>query len=77
VDAKSQIQALDRAVPVLPMQPGSTTCFVALDIATGQVNAALKQRHSHQEFLAFLKQIERTYRLVVDQATGSPSSCTW
>jgi hypothetical protein len=34
--------------------------FAALDIATGQVTAALKPRHRHQEFLAFLKQIERT-----------------
>jgi transposase len=80
-DEKSQIQALDRTVPILPMQPGlierrshdyyrhgTTTLFAALDIATGQVTAALKPRHRHQEFLAFLKQIERTYRSVVDEA---------
>jgi GrpB-like predicted nucleotidyltransferase (UPF0157 family) len=42
-----------------------------LDIATGQVTAALKPRHRHQEFLAFLKQIERAYRSVVD-AEGEP-----
>jgi transposase len=85
VDEKSQIQALDRTVPVLPMQPGlierrshdyyrhgTTTLFAALDIATGQVTAALKQRHRHQEFLAFLKQIERTYRHVLDEVTGEP-----
>ena len=41
---------------------GTTTLFAALDIATGQVTAALKPKHRHQEFLAFLKQIERTYR---------------
>jgi transposase len=84
VDEKSQIQALDRTVPVLPMQPGlierrshdyfrhgTSTLFAALDIATGQVTAALKPRHRHQEFLAFLKQIERVYRHVVD-AEGEP-----
>ena len=84
VDEKSQIQALDRTVPVLPMQPGlierrshdyyrhgTSTLFAALDIATGQVTAALKPRHRHQEFLAFLKQIERTYRDVAD-ADGVP-----
>ena len=79
VDEKSQIQALDRTVPILPMQEGrierrshdyyrhgTSTLFAALDIATGQVTAALKRRHRHQEFLAFLKQIERAYRDVVD-----------
>lgn len=84
VDEKSQIQALDRTVPILPMQEGrierrshdyyrhgTTTLFAALDIATGQVTAALKPRHRHQEFLAFLKQVERTYRHVVD-ADGEP-----
>src|SRR4051812_6641279 len=73
VDEKSQIQPLDRTVPILPMQEGrierrssdyyrhgTSTLFAALDIATGQVTAALK------EFLAFLKQIERAYRDVVD-----------
>jgi len=81
VDEKSQIQALDRTMPVLPMQPGlierrshdyvrhgTTTLFAALEIATGQVTAALKPRHRNQEFLAFLKQIERSYRDVVDEA---------
>lgn len=79
VDEKSQIQALDRTVPILPMQEGrierrshdyyrhgTTTLFAALDIATGQVTAALKPKHRHQEFLAFLKQIERTHRGVHD-----------
>ncbi|HXH78938.1 IS630 family transposase [Nocardioides sp.] len=84
VDEKSQIQALDRTVPILPMQEGrierrshdyyrhgTSTLFAALDIATGQVTAALKPRHRHQEFLAFLKQIERTYRHVLD-SDGDP-----
>jgi len=80
VDEKSQIQALDRTVPILPMQEGrierrshdyyrhgTSTLFAALEIATGQVTAALKPRHRHQEFLAFLAQIERAYRHVVDE----------
>ena len=84
VDEKSQIQALDRTAPMLPMQPGqierrthdykrhgTTTLFAALEIATGQVTAAVKPRHRHQEFLAFLKQIERAYRHEVD-ADGNP-----
>src|SRR3954449_2963189 len=84
VDEKSQIQALDRTVPILPMQQGrierrssdyyrhgTSTLFAALDIATGQVTAALKPKHRHQEFLAFLKQIQRAYRDVVDD-DGNP-----
>src|SRR3954451_14184866 len=84
VDETSQIQTLDRTVPILPMQQGrierrssdyyrhgTSTLFAALDIATGQVTAALKPKHRHQEFLAFLKQIERAYRDVVDD-DGNP-----
>ena len=71
VDEKTQVQALDRTVPILPMQEGrierrshdyyrhgTSTLFAALDIATGQVTAALKPRHRHQEWLAFLKLIK-------------------
>jgi len=74
VDEKSQIQALDRTQKMLPMQPGfperrthdyvrhgTTTLFAALEVATGKVTAAVKPRHRHQEFLAFLKQIARAY----------------
>src|SRR5450759_4672930 len=74
VDEKSQIQALDRAQKMLPMQPGlaerrshdyvrhgTTTLFAALEIATGTVTGACKPRHRHQEFLAFLKQVARAY----------------
>lgn len=74
VDEKSQIQALDRTAPTLPMQPGraaswthdyrrhgTTTLFAALEIATGKVTAACKPRHRHQEFLAFCKQVARAY----------------
>jgi transposase len=74
VDEKSQIQALDRTAPILPLQPGlperrtadyirhgTTTLFAALEIATGKVTAACQPRHRHQEFLRFLKQVARTY----------------
>ena len=74
VDEKSQIQALDRTAPMLPMQPGlperrthdyvrhgTTTLFAALEIATGKVTGACKPRHRHQEFLRFLKQVAQTY----------------
>jgi len=84
VDEKSQIQALDRTTPILPMQEGRIECrwhdyyrhgttplFAALDTATGEVTAALKPRHRHQEFLAFLKHIERAYRDALD-ADGQP-----
>ena len=68
VDEKSQIQALNRTQPVLPMglgyvegvthdyvRNGTTTLFAALDIASGNVLAECKPRHRHQEFLGFSK----------------------
>jgi putative transposase len=71
VDEKSQIQALDRTQPVLPMglgyaegvthdyvRHGTTTLFAALDIATGEVLTQCKARHRHQEFLQFLREID-------------------
>jgi putative transposase len=71
VDEKSQIQALDRRQPVLPIglgyvegithqyvRHGTLTLFAALDLATGEVIAQCKKRHRHQEFLQFLKHIE-------------------
>jgi transposase len=74
VDEKSQIQALDRTAPMLPMQPGlperrtadyvrhgTTTLFAALEIATGTVTAACQPRHRHQEFLRFVKQVAKAY----------------
>jgi transposase len=74
VDEKSQIQALDRTAPILPLQPGlaerrshdyvrhgTSTLFAALEITTGKVTGACKPRHRNQEFLAFLKQIARAY----------------
>ena len=50
---------------------GTTTLFAALEIATGKVTAAVRPRHRHQEFLAFLKQVERGYRHVLDDQ-GNP-----
>ena len=71
VDEKSQIQALDRTQPLLPMglgyvegvthdyiRHGTTTLFAALDTATGQVLTSCKNRHRHQEYLQFLKQVD-------------------
>jgi putative transposase len=71
VDEKSQIQALDRTQPMLPMglgylegvthdyvRHGTTTLFAALDIATGQVLTSCKKRHRHQEYLQFLNQVD-------------------
>jgi putative transposase len=70
VDEKSQIQALNRTQPLLPMglgyvegvthdyvRHGTTTLFAALDIATGQVLTRCKRRHRHQEYLDFLKHV--------------------
>ena len=74
LDEKSQIQALDRTQPILPMRPGqverqthdyvrngTTTLFAALEVATGRVVDACLPRHRHQEFLRFLKQVAKAY----------------
>jgi transposase len=71
-DEKSQIQALDRTQPSLPMKPGragtmthdykrngTTTLFAALDVLTGSVIGQCLPRHRHTEFLTFLKTIDR------------------
>ena len=72
VDEKSGIQALDRSQPVLPMMPGvperrshdyvrhgTTDLFAAFNIADGTVISELHRRHRHQEFLKFLKRIDK------------------
>lgn len=72
VDEKTQIQALERTQPMLPLglgyvegvthdyeRHGTTTLFAALDIANGEVLAQCKRRHRHQEYLAFLKHVEQ------------------
>ncbi len=79
VDEKSQIQALDRTQPLLPLglgyvegvthdyvRHGTTTLFAALDIASGQVLAQCKRRHRHQEFLQFLRHIEASVPHALD-----------
>ena len=72
VDEKSQCQALERSQPLLPLnlgyvegvthdyvRHGTTTLFAALDIANGEVSHVCKPRHRNQEFLAFLRQLEK------------------
>ena len=72
IDEKSQIQALDRTQPGLPMKKGragtmthdykrngTTTLFAALDVLKGEVIGRCMPRHRHQEFLKFLKAIDR------------------
>ena len=71
VDEKSQIQALDRTQPGLPMKPGrlgtltndykrngTTTLFAALNVLDGSVIGRCMQRHRHQEFIRFLNTVE-------------------
>jgi transposase len=73
VDEKSQIQALDRTQPGLPLKKGrgqtmthdykrngTTTLFAALDTATGEVYGLCQQKHRHQEWLRFLRMIDQT-----------------
>jgi transposase len=72
VDEKSQIQALDRSAPVLPMMPGLperrthdyirhgvTTLFAALDVATGEVIGSIHRRHRAAEFKKFLTTLDK------------------
>lgn len=74
VDEKTQIQALDRTQPMLPLRPGqverhthdyerhgTTSLFAALNVATGEVTAEARARHTGADFLAFLRRLERTY----------------
>jgi transposase len=74
VDEKSQVQALDRTAPILPLRPGlpekathdyirngTTTLFAALEVATGKIVDTCLPRHRHQEFLRFLKQVAKAY----------------
>jgi transposase/transcriptional regulator with XRE-family HTH domain len=74
VDEKSQIQALDRTQPGLPMKKGrcgtmthdykrngTTTLFAALELAQGKVVGECYQRHRHQEFLKFLRRLDEEF----------------
>ena len=73
IDEKSQIQALDRTQPGLPLKPGrcgtmthdykrhgTTTLFAALNVLDGTVIGRCMQRHRHQEFIRFLNAVERS-----------------
>ena len=79
VDEKSQVQALDRTQPMLPMgfgyvegvthdyqRHGTTTLFAALNVINGTVLAACKPRHRHQEFLGFLRAIDLAVPVALD-----------
>jgi putative transposase len=79
VDEKSQIQALERTQPLLPMglgyvegvthdyrRHGTTTLFAALDTATGTVLSRCRRRHRHQEYLDFLRHIEQNVPASLD-----------
>ena len=74
VDEKSQIQALNRTQPRLPMWPGlparrthdytrhgTTSLFAALEVASGKVHARCFRRHRHEEFIAFINSLVRRY----------------
>ena len=79
VDEKSQVQALNRSQPVLPMLParpelqthtyvrhGTTALFAALDVATGKVIGQCRRRHRASEFLKFLNQIDASVPTALD-----------
>ncbi len=89
VDEKSQIQALDRTQPGLPMKKrrcatmthdykrnGTTTLFAALNVLDGSVIGRNMQRHRHQEFIRFLNAIEKPSRKTCRRASWSTSSST-
>jgi transposase len=74
VDEKSQVQALDRTAPSLPLRPGlperathdytrngTTNLFAALEVATGRITDRCYDRHGKAEFLDFLKRVARAY----------------
>lgn len=78
VDEKSQIQALDRTQPILPLRPGlperqthdyerhgTTTLFAALDVAAGKIIGQCQPRHRHQEFLRFLETVDAAMKPAV------------
>jgi transposase len=98
VDEKSQIQALDRTQPSLPLKPGragtmthdykrhgTTTLFAALNVLTGLVMGQCLPRHRHNEFLTFLKKINRevprglAIHLILDNygTHGHPNVKAW
>jgi len=98
VDEKSQIQALNRTQPGLPLKKGrcgtmthdykrngTTILFAALDLLQGKVIGDFQKRHRHQEFLKFLRRIDREFadgralHIVMDNygTHGTPEVKTW
>jgi len=74
VDEKSQIQALNRTQPLLPLRPGlparmthdykrngTTSLFAALEVASGKIHGRCFPKHTHVEFIDFLNSLERVY----------------
>ena len=74
LDEKTQVQALDRTQPMLPLRPGqverrthdykrngTTSLFAALNVATGEVTQQARPRHTGADFLAFLRRLEGVY----------------
>ncbi len=89
VDEKTQIQALDRTQPLLPMglddaegvthddiRHGTTTLFAALDVTRGEVLTQCRLRHRDQEFLGFLRQIENSVPQDLDVHLIADNDCT-
>ena len=89
VDEKSQIQALERAQPILPLRPGIperqthdyerhgvTNLYAALNVASGQVIGACAERHRAEEYIGFLKLVDKktprgkVLHLIVDNASS-------
>ncbi|MGH2727996.1 MAG: IS630 family transposase [Actinomycetota bacterium] len=97
VDEKTQIQALDRTQPMLPLRPGGparrthdykrngiTSLFAALEVATGKVTTEARARHTGDDFLAFLRRLDRAYpdqelHVVLDNVSThkTPDVRTW
>jgi len=98
MDEKSQIQALDRTQPSLPMvkgragtmthdykRNGTTTLFAALDVATGTVFGQCLPKHRHEEFVVFLRTIDKAVpkglqvHLILDnyQTHKHPQTVQW
>ena len=97
VDEKTQIQALDRTQPTLPLRPGQaerrtydyrrhgiTSLYAALEIATGRVVGQTHRRHRHQEFLRFLRRIDKEFpvgdlHMVLDNSSthSTPEVNAW
>ena len=89
VDEKTQIQALDRTQPLLPLRPGqierqthdytrhgTTNLFAALDVASGKVITECYRRHRHQEMLRFLKRIDEEVDTQLDVHLVLDNYCT-